>query len=85
MKLHPNAKTTPYARQLLVDRVRRLGWSMEDAAQAAGISGRTGYRWLHESAARAAPVCGIDRAELDGSRIGESVARDGSSGCAGVD
>ena len=46
MKLHPNAKTTPYARQLLVDRVRRLGWSMHDAAQAAGISGRTGYRWL---------------------------------------
>ena len=46
MKLHPNAKTTPYARQLLVERVRRLGWSMDDAAQAAGISRRTGYRWL---------------------------------------
>lgn len=46
MTLHPNAKTTPYARQLLVDRVRRLGWSMHDAAQAAGVSRRTGYRWL---------------------------------------
>jgi transposase InsO family protein len=46
VKLHPNAKTTPFARQLLVDRVRALGWSMEDAAQAAGISRRTGYRWL---------------------------------------
>ena len=46
MKLHPNAKTTPFARELLVDRVRRLGWSMQDAAQAAGISLRTGYRWL---------------------------------------
>ena len=46
MKLHPNARTTPYARQLLVDRVRRLGWSMQDAAQAAGLSVRTGYRWL---------------------------------------
>jgi transposase InsO family protein len=46
VKLHANAKTTPYARQLLVDRVRRLGWSMQDAAQAAGISRRTGYRWL---------------------------------------
>ena len=46
MKLHPNAKTTPYARELLVDRVRRFGWSMEDATQAAGISCRTGYRWL---------------------------------------
>jgi transposase InsO family protein len=30
----------------LVERVRRLGWSMDDAAQAAGISRRTGYRWL---------------------------------------
>jgi transposase InsO family protein len=46
VKLHPNAKTTPLGRELLVDRVRRLGWSMQDAAQAAGISLRTGYRWL---------------------------------------
>ena len=46
MKLHPNARLTPFARELLVDRVRRLGWSIPDAAQAAGVSGRTGYRWL---------------------------------------
>jgi transposase InsO family protein len=46
VKLHPNAKTTPLGRELLVDRVQRLGWSMQDAAQAAGISLRTGYRWL---------------------------------------
>jgi transposase InsO family protein len=30
----------------LVDRVLRLGWSMSDAAQAAGISVRTGWRWI---------------------------------------
>jgi transposase InsO family protein len=46
VKLHPNAKTTPYARQLLVERIRRLRWSVDDAAQAAGISRRTAYRWL---------------------------------------
>jgi len=46
VQLHPNAKTTPLGRQRLVERVRRLGWSMQDAAQAAGISLRTGYRWL---------------------------------------
>ena len=46
MKLHPNAKLTPFARELLVDRVRRLNWSMQGAAQAAGVSLRTGYRWL---------------------------------------
>ena len=44
MKLHPNAKTTPYTRQLLVERVR-LGWAVEDAAQAAGVSVRTVFRW----------------------------------------
>jgi transposase InsO family protein len=46
VKLHPNAKTTPYARALLIDRIRRLRWSTNDAAQAAGISKRTAYRWL---------------------------------------
>src|SRR5258705_2432774 len=46
VKLHPNAKLTPFARELLVNRVRRLGWSIQDAAQAAGISLRTAYRWL---------------------------------------
>jgi transposase InsO family protein len=44
--LHPNAKTTPFARELLTRRVAELGWSMDDAAQAAGISPRTGYRWM---------------------------------------
>jgi transposase InsO family protein len=44
--LHPNAKTTPFARELLTHRVRVLGWAMDDAAQAAGISRRTGYRWM---------------------------------------
>jgi transposase InsO family protein len=46
VKLHPNARLTPFARELLVDRVRRLGWPVQDAAQAAGVSLRTGYRWL---------------------------------------
>jgi len=46
VKLHPNAKTTPYARALLIERIRRLRWAIEDAAQAAGISKRTAYRWL---------------------------------------
>lgn len=45
MTLHPNAKTTPYTRELLVDRVLRLGWAVDDVAQAAGVSVRTVYRW----------------------------------------
>ncbi len=44
MRLHPNAKTTPYTRKLLVERMR-LGWAAEETAQAAGVSVRTVYRW----------------------------------------
>ena len=46
MRLHPNAKTTPMSRQMIVDRVRREGWSVADAAEAAGVSERTVHKWL---------------------------------------
>ena len=46
MKLHPNAKTTPYTRALIVERVERLGWAVSDAAQSAAVSERTVYRWM---------------------------------------
>jgi transposase len=46
MKLHGNARTCPNSRRLLVDRVGDQCWSVAAAAQAAGISERTAYRWL---------------------------------------
>jgi transposase InsO family protein len=46
MKLHGNARTCPNSRRLLVDRVCDRSWSVTAAAQAAGISERTAYRWL---------------------------------------
>lgn len=46
MKLHRNAKTTPHMRALLVDRVRILHWTPAAAADAAGVSLRTAYKWL---------------------------------------
>ena len=46
MNLHPNAKTTPNGRQLLVRRVLEQGWAVAKAAQAAGISTRTAFKWL---------------------------------------
>ena len=46
MKLHRNAKTTPHMRALLVDRIRRQQWTPHTAAEAAGISVRTAYKWL---------------------------------------
>src|SRR4051812_27536490 len=45
MKLHANARTCPKSRQLLVDRVG-AGWSVMEAAAAAGITDRTARRWL---------------------------------------
>jgi transposase InsO family protein len=46
MKLHGNARTCPNSRRLLVARVDQDGWSVREAAQAAGVSERTAYRWL---------------------------------------
>jgi len=46
VRLHPNAKLTPVARRLLVDRVEKLGWPVARVAQAAGVSRQTAYKWL---------------------------------------
>jgi transposase InsO family protein len=46
MKLHGNARTCPNSRRLLVDRVLEQGWSVTGAAEAAGVTDRTVYRWL---------------------------------------
>lgn len=46
MSDHHNAKTTPLGRQLLIDRVLRDGWSVDETAEAFGISVRTVYKWL---------------------------------------
>ena len=46
MKLHGNARLTPFQRDLLCRRVRHDGWRVADAAAAAGCSERTAYRWL---------------------------------------
>ena len=45
MRLHANARTCPKSRRLLVDRVE-AGWSVMEAAEAAGIADRTARRWL---------------------------------------
>ena len=45
MNIHQNARLTPQGRLLLVRRVEEVGWRMAEAAHAAGISQRQGYRW----------------------------------------
>ena len=46
MKLHGNARICPRSRKLLVERIESRTWSLPAAAEAAGISERTAYRWL---------------------------------------
>lgn len=46
MHLHANAKLTPASRRLLIHRVRESGWRVTEAAEAAGVSRQTAYKWL---------------------------------------
>jgi transposase InsO family protein len=46
MKIHANAKTCVNSRRLLVKRIEEDGWSLMEAAAAAGISDRSAAKWL---------------------------------------
>jgi transposase InsO family protein len=46
MKLHRNAKLSVKGRELLVERIEDAGWSLTQAAEAAGVSDRTARKWL---------------------------------------
>ena len=46
MRLHRNAKLSVKGRELLVGRVSNAGWSLTQAAEAAGVSDRTARKWL---------------------------------------
>jgi transposase InsO family protein len=46
MKLHANARLSLKGRELLVDRVQGAGWSLTQAAEAAGVSDRTARKWI---------------------------------------
>ena len=45
MKLHANAKTTPRARAMIVQRVDTEGWSVPETADAFDVSERTVHKW----------------------------------------
>jgi transposase InsO family protein len=44
--LHSNARTCPRSRRLLAGRVLVEGWSLAAAAEAAGVSERTAWKWV---------------------------------------
>jgi transposase InsO family protein len=51
---HPRAKLTVQGRQLLVERVLELGWTVPMAAEAQGCSPATGYKWIRRFVAEGA-------------------------------
>jgi len=46
MKIHANAPLGPKGRRVMVLRVLEQGWSVTEAALAAGVSGRTCSKWI---------------------------------------
>lgn len=46
MNSHKHARLTPAGRALLVRRVLEEGWTVAAAAEAVGVSCRTGFKWL---------------------------------------
>lgn len=46
MNMHENARMTVRGRVLLVKRIEEDGWRIAAAAEAAGVSVRTAYKWL---------------------------------------
>jgi transposase InsO family protein len=46
MKLHANARLSVKGRELLIDRILTQSWSLAQAAEAAGVSDRTAFKWL---------------------------------------
>ena len=46
MKLHANHRTCPSSRHLICRRVLEEGWTLQQAAEAAGCSVRTAAKWL---------------------------------------
>ena len=51
MTLHRNARTCPASRQLMARRVLEGGWTLTEAAEAAGVSVRRGREWVRRFAA----------------------------------
>jgi transposase len=59
MKLHANHRTCPSSRRLICQRVLEQGWTVAEAAAAAGCSARTAAKWL--SRFRAGDAILLDR------------------------
>ena len=57
MRCHANARLSPIGRRLLIDRIERDGWTVQAAAESAGVSERTARKWVARW--RAEGECGL--------------------------
>ena len=46
MNVHSGARSCRASRALLVERILTDGWPVEEAAEAAGLSRRSAFKWL---------------------------------------
>ena len=74
MRLHGNARTCLHSRRLIVERVLEQGWTLGQAAEAAGVSVRTVSKWL--SRFRAEGVEGLADRSSRPARIPHRTARE---------
>src|SRR4051812_16393486 len=65
MRLHGNARTCLHSRRLIVERVLEQGWTLAQAAEAAGVSVRTVSKWLSRFRAEGAEGL-VDRSSRPG-------------------
>jgi transposase InsO family protein len=65
MEVHARAPLSPIGRRRVVDRVVAEGWSVAAAAEAAGVSERSVYRWLARWRAQGAAGL-VDRRSVPG-------------------
>ena len=52
MNPHKNARLTPYSRELMIERIRKRGWTVAKAAEAARVSERTAQSTIQPHSAR---------------------------------
>ena len=52
MNPHKNARLAPYSRELRIERIRKRGWTVVKAAEAAGVSERTAQSTIQPHSAK---------------------------------
>ena len=69
MKLHRNARTCPNSRALIATRMLEEGWSLTQAAEAAGVSEPTARKWVRRARAGESLEDRSSRPRLSPSRL----------------